>query len=177
MTLFLSHLASPVGDLTIIETERGLARVGFDGQDEASLIESVAAFDSDQVVARSLLDSAAGMQLSEYFDGARTAFTVSLDLGDMHGFRKEATLGIAQIPFGQRMSYGEVAEMLGHPRAARALGTVCARNPIPFVLPCHRVVKADGRIGEYGGKPEVKAYLLDFEQRVGAGKLARPSLR
>ncbi|MDU0367521.1 methylated-DNA--[protein]-cysteine S-methyltransferase [Microbacterium sp. NPDC089180] len=112
-------------------------------------------------------------QLDEYFAGERRAFEVALDWRLVRGFTRtalEATLG---IPYGEVASYGEVALMADAPRAARAVGTACASSPFSIVVPVHRVVRADGSIGEYGGHPEVKEQLLDLESRVVLGERLR----
>lgn len=112
-------------------------------------------------------------QLDEYFAGERRAFEVALDWRLVRGFTRtalEATLG---IPYGEVVSYGEVALMADAPRAARAVGTACASSPFSIVVPVHRVVRADGSIGEYGGHPEVKEQLLDLESRVVLGERLR----
>lgn len=112
-------------------------------------------------------------QLDEYFAGERRAFEVALDWRLVRGFTRtalEATLG---IPYGEVASYGEVALMADAPRAARAVGTACASSPFSIVVPVHRVVRADGSIGEYGGHPEVKEQLLDHESRVVLGERLR----
>lgn len=102
-------------------------------------------------------------QLDEYFAGARRSFEVTLDWRLVRGFTRSALEASQQIPYGEVASYGEVAALAGAPRAARAVGTACASSPFSIVVPVHRVVRADGSIGEYGGHPEVKEYLLSLE--------------
>jgi methylated-DNA-[protein]-cysteine S-methyltransferase len=102
-------------------------------------------------------------QLDEYFDGERTAFDVTLDWQLVRGFTRAALQAIVTIPYGETASYSEVAVLAGSPNAHRAVGTACATTPFSLVVPVHRVVRADGSIGEYGGRPEVKRYLLDLE--------------
>lgn len=117
-----------------------------------------------EAVEESLLDRAEA-QLREYFAGERREFTVPVDWSAMPGgFTGEALRGIAQIRFGEVESYGEIAARLGRPRAARAVGTACSRNPVPLLVPCHRVVRSGG-MGVYGGGVEMKAGLLDLEFR------------
>lgn len=105
-------------------------------------------------------------QLDEYFDGARRHFDVSLDWRLVQGFTRTALQATIGIPYGEVASYGEVAILAGAPGAARAVGTACAKSPFSIVVPVHRVVRADGSIGEYGGHPEIKEYLLSLENDV-----------
>lgn len=109
-------------------------------------------------------------QLDEYFAGERRTFDVGLDWRLVRGFTRAALEATLDIPYGEVASYGEVALMADAPRAARAVGTACASSPFSIVVPVHRVVRADGSIGEYGGHPEVKEYLLDLESRVVLGE-------
>ena len=107
-------------------------------------------------------------QLDEYFEGDRTRFTVPLDLSGYEGFIRTALEEMCEIPYGETVSYGELAVLAGAPGAARAAGSACARTPISVVIPAHRVVRSDGSLGEYGGRPEVKRFLLDLESEVAA---------
>ncbi|MEZ3159442.1 methylated-DNA--[protein]-cysteine S-methyltransferase [Microbacterium sp. BWT-B31] len=106
-------------------------------------------------------------QLDEYFAGERAEFDVALDWRLVHGFTRAALEAVRDIPYGETASYGEVAVLAGKARAARAVGTACATTPFSIVVPVHRVVRADGSIGEYGGHPEVKLFLLDLERGPG----------
>lgn len=112
-------------------------------------------------------------QLDEYFAGARRTFEVALDWRLVRGFTRAALEASQQIPYGEVASYGEVAAMAGAPRAARAVGTACAASPFSVVVPVHRVVRADGSIGEYGGHPEVKEFLLSLEDGTLRGEELR----
>lgn len=102
-------------------------------------------------------------QLDEYFEGERRAFDLDLDWRLTRGFTREALQAVCTIPYGETAGYGEVATMTQSPRAARAVGTACAATPFSIVVPVHRVVRSDGSIGEYGGHPEIKRFLLDLE--------------
>jgi methylated-DNA-[protein]-cysteine S-methyltransferase len=106
-------------------------------------------------------------ELDEYFAGRRTAFDVPLDLRLLRGFRREVVLHLPDIAYGHTASYAEMAGLAGSPRAVRAVGTACALNPLPVVLPCHRVVRSDGSPGQYAGGAAAKLTLLDLETRVG----------
>ncbi len=107
-------------------------------------------------------------QLDEYFDGERRRFDVPLDWRLTQGFARAALEAICDIPYGETASYAEIAILAGSPGAHRAVGSACARTPISLVVPVHRVVRADGSIGEYGGRPDRKRFLLDLES-MGAG--------
>lgn len=111
----------------------------------------------------------AAAQLDAYFDGSRKTFDIPLDWRLVGGFTRAALQATQRIPYGEVASYGEVAIMAGSPGAARAVGTACARTPFSIVVPVHRVVRSDGSIGEYGGHPEVKHFLLDLEVGVTEG--------
>lgn len=113
-------------------------------------------------------------QLDEYFDGRRRIFELPLDWRLVGGITRAALEATRRIPYGEVASYGEVAIMAGSPGAARAVGTACAHTPFSIVVPVHRVVRADGSIGEYGGHPEVKHFLLDLENGV-ADRLRTPA--
>ncbi len=125
--------------------------------------------DPDPAPARDALE-----QLDEYFDGRRRVFEIPLDWRLVGGFTRAALEATRRIPYGEVASYGEVAIMAGSPGAARAVGTACANTPFSIVVPVHRVVRADGSIGEYGGHPEVKHFLLDLENGV-ADRLRAPA--
>lgn len=103
-------------------------------------------------------------QLDEYFAGTRESFELEMDWRLVRGLTRAALEAICEIPYGETASYGEIAMLAGSPGAARAVGTACARTPFSIVVPVHRVVRSDGSIGEYGGRPQIKRYLLDLEQ-------------
>ena len=102
-------------------------------------------------------------QLGEYFEGRRHQFELALDWHLSHGFYRRVLDTLMTVDYGTTVSYGELAFMAGSPGAARAVGTAMSSNPIPLVVPCHRVVRSDGSVGEYGGRPDVKAWLLEHE--------------
>lgn len=162
-TLALRPVDTPIGTLHVIAGDAGVVRILF-AEQHADEIAAEIGDRLGQDVQRASGADAVADQLEQFFAGDRTDFDVPLDLRLAgSGFHRDALEAIASIPYGQRASYGEVAEMTGHPRAARAVGTACARNPVPLIIPCHRVVRASGDLGEYGGRPEVKRWLLDFE--------------
>jgi len=102
-------------------------------------------------------------ELDEYFAGRRKTFTVNLDWRLSAGFRATVLHHLADIEYGHTASYATVAELAGRPKAFRAVGTACATNPLPVIVPCHRVVKSDGSMGGYLGGPDAKAALLELE--------------
>lgn len=103
-------------------------------------------------------------QLDEYFAAERREFDLPLDFSTVRGFTRAALEAIRLIPYGETAGYGEVAAAAGSPRASRAVGTACATTPFSIVVPVHRVIRADGSLGEYGGHPEVKRFLVDLER-------------
>ena len=163
----------PFAPILLTFVDDGLVRldVAHDGVDVAR--EAIARRlgvvpDPDPTPARGAM-----IQLDEYFDGKRQTFEIPLDWRLVEGFTRTALQATRRIPYGEVASYGEVAILAGSPGAARAVGTACARTPFSIVVPVHRVVRADGSIGEYGGHPEVKHFLLDLENGV-AGRLRTP---
>lgn len=154
---------SPVGPLLLAATPRGLVSVAYDTEDHDRVLETLAGRLSPRVLhAPKRLDTAA-RELEEYFGGQRRAFDLPLDLSLAHGFRLLVQQNLPSIGYGQTRSYGQVAELVGNPKAVRAVGTACATNPLPVVVPCHRVLKADGTPGRYVGGPEAKVTLLRLE--------------
>ena len=148
---------SPVGPLHLAQTERGLCRIAFrpDGQDEA-----IARLFGVRVL-RAPLDDVR-RELDEYFEGRRRDFDLPVDLR-VPPFHAEVLAELARIPYGRLDTYGHLASLVGRPRAARAVGTVMNRNPIPIVLPCHRIVGANGSLTGYAGGLDVKRRLLQLE--------------
>jgi methylated-DNA-[protein]-cysteine S-methyltransferase len=154
---------SPVGTLLLAATTVGLVRVAYDVEDHDAVLARLADAVSPRVLrAPARLDSAAH-QLDEYFAKQRTAFELSVDLRLTDGFRRTVVEHLRDIGYGTRESYAEVAAAVGSPRAVRAVGTACAHNPLPVVIPCHRVVRSDGSTGQYVGGPDAKSALLTLE--------------
>jgi methylated-DNA-[protein]-cysteine S-methyltransferase len=154
---------SPVGPLLLAATPRGLVRVAFDVEDHDRVLEILAGQLSSRVLrAPARLDPAA-RELEEYFGGRRRSFGLPLDMSLSKGFRRLVQQHLPSIGYGQTRSYGQVAELVGNPRAARAVGTACATNPLPVVVPCHRVLRNDGTPGGYVGGPAAKTTLLSLE--------------
>jgi methylated-DNA-[protein]-cysteine S-methyltransferase len=158
---------TPVGPLLLAATERGLVRVAFDLEDYDAVLGVLAERISPRILqAPKRLDPVA-QELDEYFAGTRRAFDVPLDLRLAHGFRLEVIKHLSEIGYGHTESYAEVATAAGSPRAVRAAGTACATNPLPVVVPCHRVVRSDGALGSYRGGAPAKRILIDLERGVG----------
>jgi methylated-DNA-[protein]-cysteine S-methyltransferase len=154
---------SPVGALLLAATERGLVRIAYAGEDHDVVLQNLADRISPRVLhAPARLDETA-RELDEYFVGARRRFDVPLDWRLSAGFRAVVLHRLPDIGYGQTASYGAVAALAGSPKAVRAVGTACATNPLPIVVPCHRVVRSDGRMGGYLGGPEAKRTLLGLE--------------
>jgi len=154
---------SPVGTLLLAATTVGLVRVAYDVEDHDAVLTKLASAVSPRVLrAPARLDDIA-RQLDEYFALRRTAFEVPVDLRLAEGFRRSVIEHLRDIGYGRRESYGEVAAAVGSPRAVRAVGTACAHNPLPVVIPCHRVVRSDGSAGQYVGGAAAKTALLDLE--------------
>lgn len=155
---------SPLGPILVGATAEGLVRVGLPVEDEDAILEELSFGVSPRVLSGPR-DSVtrARRQLDEYFDGERRHFDVPLDWQLTRGFRREVLRATARIPYGQTASYREVATEAGSPGAFRAAGTALATNPLPIVVPCHRVLRSDGGVGDYRGGSEAKARLLSLE--------------
>ncbi len=154
---------TPVGTLLLAATTAGLVRVAYDVEGHDAVLAGLADRISPRVLrAPARLDSAA-RQIDEYFAKRRTVFEVPVDLRLADGFRRNVIEHLRDIGYGRRESYAAVAAAIGNPRAVRAVGTACAHNPLPVVIPCHRVVRSDGSTGQYVGGPLAKSTLLDLE--------------
>ncbi|GAA2537622.1 methylated-DNA--[protein]-cysteine S-methyltransferase [Mycolicibacterium diernhoferi] len=157
-------LDTAIGRLLLARTPVGLVRVAFLGQaGESPELASLAQRISPRVLhAPARLDDAAA-EIDEYLRGVRTRFDLALDLQLTDGFRRKVVEQLQRIEYGHRESYAALAASVGSPRAVRAVGSACARNPLPVVIPCHRVVRTDGSIGQYAGGAAAKAVLLAME--------------
>jgi methylated-DNA-[protein]-cysteine S-methyltransferase len=154
---------SPVGRLLVAATEEGVARVAFEREGEEAVLQGLA----DRIGPRILrtprrLDDAARW-FDAYFAGAHDPFVLPLDTRLARGFRLEVLNRLRQVPYGERVSYAALAARTSSPKAVRAVGTACATNPLPLVIPCHRVTRSDGAVGAYLGGPETKVRLLALE--------------
>ena len=154
---------SPLGPLLLAATGKGLVRVAFSGEDHESVLSRLASDISPRILRTSRRLDEAARQLEEYFAGKRRAFTVPVDLQLAHGFRRSVLLHLRDIPYGKTQSYRAVAKAAGNPSAVRAAASACSHNPVPLVVPCHRVVRSDGTSGGHRGGPEAKRALLAME--------------
>jgi methylated-DNA-[protein]-cysteine S-methyltransferase len=154
---------TPVGQLLLAATGRGLVRVAFASEGHDEVLQALADRISPRVLdAPGRLDAVA-RELEEYFAGRRQSFDVPLDWQLATGFRSAVLHQLPGIGYGHTASYATIARLAGSPKAVRAAGTACALNPLPVVVPCHRVVRSDGSMGGYRGGPDAKRTLLDLE--------------
>ncbi len=158
-----SYVDSPFGKMMVAGTDRGIVRVAFPHRPFDALLEQIAELISPRVLEAPKRLDEARRQLDAYFEGRLRDFNLPLDWRLTRGFQNRAQHAIARIPYGQTRSYGWIAEKAGNPRAFRAAGTACGANPLPPIVPCHRVLPATGGIGSYGGGPEMKKALLELE--------------
>ncbi|HEY6638311.1 MAG TPA: methylated-DNA--[protein]-cysteine S-methyltransferase [Solirubrobacterales bacterium] len=164
-----AEMDSPFGELLIARTDRGVVRLALPidrgrqcPHDE--VLEALAAYVSPRILESPKRLDEERRELEEYFEGKRDHFDVPVDWAlTPKGFRNRALHAVSRIPYGRTKTYAEIAKSAGNPRAFRAAGTACGHNPIPLIVPCHRVVQSGGGIGNYGGGPEMKRALLDLE--------------
>lgn len=169
MTRYTSAVhATPVGDVLLTLADERLVSLRVLHDDLPAAREALTRLLGAMPDGDPAAGADAAAQLDEYFAGDRREFDLDLDWSLTHGFTRAALQAVCEIPYGETAAYGEVAILAGAPRAARAVGTACATSPFSIVVPVHRVVRSDGSIGEYGGHPEVKEFLLRLEQESGA---------
>jgi len=154
---------SPVGPLLLAATEAGLVRIAYASEDHDAVLQALADRISPRVLNAPARLETAARELDEYFTGRRRTFDLPLDWRLSSGFRHAVLSRLPEIGYGQTASYAAVAALAGHPKAVRAAATACATNPLPVVVPCHRVIYSDGRMGRYLGGPEAKSTLLTLE--------------
>jgi len=152
---------TPIGPLTVAATPVGLVRVGFGDGD--TVADELAAQVSPRVVRLPGRLDDVRRQLDEYFAGLRHDFDVPIDRRLSRGYRLKVLEALSRVPYGAIVTYKDLAVATDNPGAVRAVGTAMATNPIPIVVPCHRVVRSGGSLGNYGGGPETKAWLLRHE--------------
>jgi methylated-DNA-[protein]-cysteine S-methyltransferase len=153
---------TPIGTLLVAATEQGLCRIAYDAEPERELDRLAHAFGIRVLRSTRPIDPAR-RQLDEYFEGKRQRFDLEVDLKLQADFNRRVLRELARVPYGEVVTYGELAARAARPRAARAVGTVMNRNPLPIVLPCHRVIGANGKLVGYGGGLERKETLLRLE--------------
>ena len=160
-----TRLATPIGTLLVVQGARGVVRIGFESESVDRLLAQVAARLGPRIVAsdRELADTRD--VLSSYLEGGDERLDLPVDLALVpSAFRRAALTALREdVGPGEVVTYGGLAAKVGHPRAARAVGSACATNPVPLVVPCHRVVPRAGGVGSYGGGPELKRRLLALE--------------
>ncbi|WP_168627108.1 methylated-DNA--[protein]-cysteine S-methyltransferase [Cryobacterium sp. BB307] len=154
---------TPIGRLLLAATDRGVVRVAFETEGHDRVLGDLAARVSPRILNTPKRLDTLARELDEYFAGQRLGFDVPIDFALSRGFRRDVLGHLAVIPYGTTESYAQVAVATGNPRAVRAVGTACATNPLPIVIPCHRVVRTDGSLGGYLGGLHVKRTLLDLE--------------
>jgi methylated-DNA-[protein]-cysteine S-methyltransferase len=153
---------TPVGTLLVAGTERGLCRIAYDAEPEREVDRLAHAFGLRVLRSPRPID-VARRQLDEYFEGKRQRFDLAVDIGLLADFNRRVLRELARVPYGEVVTYGDLAARAARPRAARAVGTVMNRNPLPIVLPCHRVIGANGKLVGYAGGLERKETLLRLE--------------
>ena len=159
----IATVDSPIGDLLIAVTERGLVRVAFQGEDRDDVLEELSRRLSPRILESARASDEVRRELDQYFAGERTRFDVTVDRRLIGDFARKVLDATARVPFGRTTTYGEVATKIGSPRAARAVGNALGSNPIPIVIPCHRVLRSGGALGGYGGGVDRKQRLLRLE--------------
>ncbi|MES0361263.1 MAG: methylated-DNA--[protein]-cysteine S-methyltransferase [Anaerolineales bacterium] len=167
-TVYIGEISStPLGPIWLAVSERGLVAIEVSPNQDA-LISLLNRFDFQQVLVDETKTAAAAHQISQYLRGEREIFDLPIDWSVLTPFQEQALRATYAIPYGEVMTYGEIAQRLGNPRAARAVGRAEATNPIPLVIPCHRVIGADGGLHGYGAGAglETKAWLLDLESKI-----------
>jgi methylated-DNA-[protein]-cysteine S-methyltransferase len=155
---------SPVGPLLVAATDVGLVRLAFEGEDAEGVLGQLAKLVTPRVIERPARLDVVRRELDEYFDGSRDHFDLELDWRLSRGFRRTVLECLHHdVGYGHTISYLELATKVGNPRASRAVGTAMATNPIPIVVPCHRVLRTSGQLGGYGGGLPAKVALLELE--------------
>lgn len=166
-TAYYADLATPIGRVLVAATDAGLVRVSF-RQSEASFARELRARLGLHAVRSTTRTTEVVHQLRAYFAGTRRGFDVRVDLSRLTPFHRQVLEATAEVPPGQVVSYGEIARRIGRPSGSRAVGQALGRNPVPIVIPCHRVVAAGGRLGGYTGGLAIKRKLLRLEGTMAA---------
>ncbi len=158
-----AEIDSPVGPLLAAATPRGLVRITFPVESHETVLEQLAATISPRVLESPAKLDETRRELDRYFEGRLREFEIPLDWQLTRGFYRKVLRATARIPYGQTRSYSEMAKRAGSPRAVRATGTALGSNPLPIIVPCHRVLRSGGALGGYGGGLETKQALLELE--------------
>lgn len=159
----VSQFPSPIGTLWLASTERGLVKVAFDREEDCGLDWVLKRFANAKLIPGEKKNAEFHIELGEYFQGRRREFTCKVDLA-VSEFQRVVLDEVSKIPFGATASYKDIAEAIGMPTATRAVGRALATNPVPVIVPCHRVVGSDGRLVGFGGGLHVKKWLLSHER-------------
>jgi methylated-DNA-[protein]-cysteine S-methyltransferase len=159
---------SPIGPLLLAATADGLVRVAFDCESHDTVLESLSTSISPRMLRSNRRLDGAARQLDEYLAGTRRTFELNLDLQLVSGFRRTVLSHLPEIDYGTTASYATLAKVSGNPTAVRAAASACSHNPLPLVIPCHRIVKSDGSIGKYLGGVATKESLLSMERERAA---------
>jgi methylated-DNA-[protein]-cysteine S-methyltransferase len=154
---------TPVGPLLLAATDQGLVRVAFAREDHETVLQFLADRISPRVLHSPARLEVAARELGEYFTGQRHGFDLPLDWRLSAGFRRAVLDHLPEIDYGRTASYAALAQLAGNPKAVRAAATACATNPLPVVIPCHRVIRSNGGLGGYRGGPDAKRILLTLE--------------
>ena len=165
----IAEVDSPIGALLVAVTRRGLVRVAFEEEDRDRVVDALAAAISPRLLTSASLTDEVRRELDEYFAGERRRFDLRVDRRLMHPFAKEVLAATGRVGYGRLATYGEIARRIGHPRAARAVGAALGSNPVPVVVPCHRVIGAGGSLTGYGGGLPRKRALLALEGSLPPG--------
>src|SRR5436309_189833 len=161
-----AFVPSPIGELIVAGTKRGLVRVSFPSETPDEVVEELSALLSPRVLESPAQLDEVRRELDEYFEGRRTRFELRVDMSLTRGFTRKVLQATARIPFGSVSTYRDVARKAGNERAYRAAGNALGANPIPIVVPCHRVLHSGGGLGGYGGGLDVKRFLLRLEHAI-----------
>jgi methylated-DNA-[protein]-cysteine S-methyltransferase len=157
-------VATPIGDLLVAQSTSGLCKVAFDDEPQDEVLARLARSIGPRVLVSHRETEATRESLAAYFEGDPVTFDMQVDFSLISSeFQRKVLEALADVPRGETTTYGHLADAIGHPRASRATGTALGRNPIPIVVPCHRVLPGSGSLGNYGGGPWRKEYLLRLE--------------
>jgi methylated-DNA-[protein]-cysteine S-methyltransferase len=159
----VADLDSPLGRLLVAVTSRGVLRVAFEEEDRDRVLAQIAREISPRILESAGATDETRRELEEFFEAARTRFALRVDRRLIHGIARDVLRATSRIPYGQTSTYGTVARTIGRPTASRAVGRALGSNPIPIVIPCHRVIGASGSLTGYAGGLERKVALLELE--------------
>ncbi len=160
--IYYTQIKTQIGNLGLVRDDNSFLRVYLPNEDISEQILQKIYPNVDIIEDKSGFEDVIS-QLTEYFDGNRRHFTIKTKM-EMPQFYKKALAEVAKVPYGETVSYSQIAHRLNNPKAARAVGSANARNPFPIIIPCHRIIANNGKLGGYGGGLNMKKYLLEFEK-------------